>query len=472
MAYNQRVDNNDRMRELPSVDRLLSHPAIDSLLDELPRSVVVEAVRDVVDSARAAIRSGEIADTSVDALAVAVQSSARAAGMPSLRYAINATGVILHTGLGRAVLAKEALLAISNAADGHSTLEIDLDSGKRGSRQSHVEDLLRKLTGAEAAMVVNNNASAVLLGINSLAAGSEVVISRGQLVEIGGQFRIPDIIESAGCRLVEVGTTNRTRIRDYAGAISEETSLLLRVHPSNFKVVGFTEEASLEEIVELGRGQRVFVMDDLGSGALLDMSRFGVKDEPLVQTSARAGCDLVTFSGDKLLGGPQAGILVGSRHAIELCRNNPLARAVRIDKLCLAALEATLRLYFDPERAMKSIPVLRYIAAPLPELGRNARKLAGGLRKALGQGTDVEVVDCMSQVGGGSLPGQEIPSKGIALRSSTVSAEDLSRSFRRCKTPVIGRIEADRLVLDVRTIEPYEIAVITECAEQIQKGGE
>jgi L-seryl-tRNA(Ser) seleniumtransferase len=470
MPYNQAVNSSERMRSLPSVDRLLLHPAIESLLGKMPRSVVVDAVRAVLDEARVAIRDGKDVSTDHDALAQDVCARATACFAPSLRPAINATGVILHTGLGRAVLSPEACAAVSGVAGGHSTLEIDMESGRRGSRQSHVEGLLCKLTGAEAAMVVNNNAAAVFLAINSLAAGSEVIVSRGQLVEIGGGFRVPDIIRRAGCRLVEVGTTNRTRISDYTAAASEDTALVLRVHPSNFRVVGFTEEASIDELVDLGARTGVPVMDDLGSGALIDVSRFGLAREPLVQESVRAGCDIVTFSGDKLLGGPQAGILVGSARAISACRENPIARAVRIDKLSLAALQATLRLYLDPERAIAQIPVLRSIARSAEDVLRSARRLASRLKPIVGQGTSIEVLGVRTEIGGGSLPGQDLPSTALALKSNRFSSEYLGTWFRGYRVPIFGRIESDRLVLDMRSVEPSDMTNIINCVRVLFQG--
>jgi L-seryl-tRNA(Ser) seleniumtransferase len=332
---------------------------------------------------------------------------------------------------------------------------------------SHVEGLLRRLTGAQSAMIVNNNAAAVLLAINTLADGQEVVISRGQLVEIGGQFRIPDVIRQAGCRLVEVGATNRTRISDYASTITEETALILRVHPSNFRIVGFTEEAALGELVELGESRGVPVMDDLGSGSLIDMARFGLRDEPTVQDSVRAGCDIIAFSGDKLLGGTQAGILLGRTDLIERCKRNPLARVVRVDKLTLAGLEATLRLYLDPDRALTAIPALRYISRPLPEIAKQAESLAASLQDALGDGYYIEAVDVRSQVGGGSLPEQDLPSKAVTLRSDRISAEDSSSWFRRHRVPIFGRIENGRLVFDLRTVEPAEAIIIVDRAREL-----
>ncbi len=341
----------------------------------------------------------------------------------------------------------------------------DVESGKRGSRQEHVTELLTELTGAEAALVVNNNAAAVLLAINTIARNTEVVISRGQLVEIGGSFRLPDIIERAGATLVEVGTTNRTRVADYAGAISVETGLLLRCHPSNFRITGFAEEVSIEELVELGREAFVPVMDDLGSGALVDMSPFGLEREPLVQESVQAGADIVTFSGDKLLGASQAGILVGRAERIDECRSNPLARALRVDKLTLAALEATLHVYREGD-PVTDIPVLAAIARPLAEVDKQARSLARRINSLHIEGLRAEVVDSLSETGGGSLPGQSIESRAVALKSTRLSAEDLGRRFRESAPPIFGRIARDTFLLDVRTIDPKEGPAIVKCAHK------
>ncbi len=467
MPYNHPVDTSRRMRSLPSVDRLLSHPTVQQVQGILPRQVLVDSIRATLDDLRIAIKSGTDPKTNLDHIALTALARAKACVAPSLGPAVNATGIVLHTGLGRAVLSSEARAAVASVAEGHSTLEIDPETGHRGSRQSHIEDILCKLTGAEAAMAVNNNAAAVFLAINSLAAGMDVIISRGQLVEIGGQFRVPDIIKRAGCRLVEVGTTNRTRIDDYSDALTGDSALILRVHPSNFRVVGFTEEASIEEMVELAHGARLPVIDDLGSGALIDLSRFGLTDEPMVQTSVSAGCDIVTFSGDKLLGGPQAGILVGSRESIDRCRTNPLARAVRIDKLSLAALEATLKLYLDPEGAIEKIPVLRCIARPVDDIEKVANHVASQIQKLVGRGTSVEVIDSQSEVGGGSLPGQQLLSKSIALKSEHFSSEYLSNRFRQFNKPIFGRIEAGRLLFDLRTVEPEETDEIVDCARSV-----
>jgi len=385
----------------------------------------------------------------------------------SLRPAINATGVIIHTGLGRAVLCEEAVEALLAVASGHSTLEIDLVSGKRGSRQQHVSKLLAELTGAEAALVVNNNAGAVFLAVNSLARDREVVVSRGQLVEIGGSFRMPDIVRHAGARLVEVGTTNCTRIADYADAITENTGLILRCHPSNFRIAGESEETSIEELAALGRERGVPVMDDVGSGALVDVRGFGLEYEPTVPDSVRAGADVVSFSGDKLLGASQAGLIVGRADIVGLCRSNPLARALRIDKLTLAALEATLRVYRDGN-PLTDIPVLASIHRPLSDIERQAHNLARAINALRLADLKASVVAVESQTGGGSLPERNLESRAVALKSSALDAEDLSKRFRGNEPPIFGRIVQDAFVLDMRAVTPHEARLILGCVRNLK----
>jgi L-seryl-tRNA(Ser) seleniumtransferase len=362
--------------------------------------------------------------------------------------------VVLHTGLGRAVLSRAAIEAMVAAGGAHSLLEIERESGERGSRQEHVRGLLRRLTGAEDALAVNNNAAAVLLSIAALAAGREVVIARGQLVEIGGSFRIPDVIRQSGARLVEVGATNKVRLSDYVAAMTDETALLLRVHPSNFQIVGFTEEVSLPALVQLGRERGIPVMDDLGSGALIDMTRYGLEAEPTVQESVVAGADVVTFSGDKLLGGPQAGLVLGRRDYLDQMKRHPLMRVVRNDKVTLAALEATLRLYLDEARALREIPTLRALTATPPTL----RAKAARLRRAIGDvAAEVTLEPGISQVGGGSLPGERLPTTLVAITPQGLEEAELARRLRISSPPVFGRVQRGRLLLDPRTVADEEI---------------
>jgi len=377
----------------------------------------------------------------------------------SLRPVINATGVVIHTNLGRAPLAPSVLAAIDAAARGYSNLEFDLASGLRGSRQVHVEELLRALTGAEAALVVNNNAAAVLLAVNTLANNREVIISRGELVEIGDAFRIPDVMTRAGGRLHEVGTTNRTHLTDYEQAIGPETGLILKVHRSNFLLLGFTAEVEGAELAELARRNGLPLVEDLGSGALLDFSAFGLRREPQVADAIRAGVGLVTFSGDKLLGGPQAGLLVGRRDLIARLRRNPLARTVRIDKLCLAALEATLLLIREPDRARQEIPVLRMLGQSTDTVGARAEALAAALRGAV-PGVRCAVEDGTSEVGGGALPLQVLPTRLLALDPGAQGAGAMEARLRAGMAPVLARVQENRILLDLRTVAPAEEAVL------------
>ncbi|MBI4391537.1 MAG: L-seryl-tRNA(Sec) selenium transferase [candidate division NC10 bacterium] len=445
------------LRRLPSVDELLQEPAIKALLARLPRWAILEGIRETLERARRRILAGGAQPEDLGAAAAAF---AEAAARPSLRRVINATGVILHTNIGRARLPEAALEAAREVGRAYSTLEFDLEAGARGSRQVHVEGLLLRLTGAEAAFAVNNNAAAVLLAINSLAEGREVVVSRGELVEIGGSFRIPDVMRKAGGLLREVGTTNRTHLTDYEAALSERTALLLKVHPSNFAIVGFTAAASLADLVALGKRHHVPVLVDLGSGALADLGPYGITREETVQAVLRQGPDLVTFSGDKLLGGPQAGVVVGRRALVEKLRKNPLARAVRIDKLSLAALEATLRLYLEGPPALEAIPTLRCITLPAAAVRARAEAAAAAVREG-GEDLVAEVLPGSSEVGGGASPTEPLPTFLLALRSRSRSAEALEAALRRHDPPVLTRIKDERVLLDLRTVAPDELPALT-----------
>ena len=459
------------LRNIPAVDELLATPRIQSMLAAYPRWTVLEAVRQVLaDRRQRVLRGGvtrEAAETLLapDAIAAAVAEAATQKAGPSFIPVINATGVILHTNLGRAPLVPAALEAIQATAAGYANLEFDLATGTRGSRQVHVEALLCALTGAEAALVVNNNAAAVLLTINTFASGREIVVSRGQLVEIGDSFRIPDVMVRASGRLREVGTTNRTYLRDYEEAVGPETAVLLQVHRSNFQILGFTADVELSELVALARRHNLLVMDDLGSGALLDLSLLGLRREPLAADAIRAGVDLVTFSGDKLLGGPQAGILVGRRDLLARARKNPLARTVRIDKLSLAALEATLRLYREPERALREIPILRMLGLTAAAIGARADQAACALRSAFSDVT-IAIEDETSEVGGGALPLQAIPTRVLALRPARGSAAQLEARLRRGRPPVLVRIKGDRVLVDLRTVETADEAALFQALRE------
>ncbi len=452
-------------RKLTSVDELLRDERTAELRASHPRHLVVESLRLALAQARDAIVAGAAAPDRL-ALIRTAEQIARDRSRLSLRRVINATGIIIHTGLGRAVLSGAAREAVAEVAAGHCLLEIDMATGKRGSRQDHVSGLLTELTGAESAMAVNNNAAAVLLAINTLASGREVIISRGQLIEIGGSFRLPEIIQAAGARLVEVGTTNRTRIADYEKAVTDDTALIVRCHPSNFRITGFSEEAPMESLIGLGRKLGVPVMDDLGSGAVVDVSQFGLEREPTIRDSISAGADVICFSGDKLLGGPQAGLLAGRADIISRCRQNPIARAVRMDKLTLAALEATLRVYRDGSPT-SDIPVLSSISRPLSHVRRQASALARRINSLGIPGLRASVVKVESETGGGSLPGQSIESRAIALQSLTLSADDLVERFRGHEPPIFGRITRDVFHLDMRTVDPQEARDILACVSSL-----
>lgn len=387
---------------------------------------------------------------------------------PYLRRVINATGVIIHTNLGRAPLPIEALSRLLEVGAFYSNLEYNLEEGIRGSRYEHVEGILRELTQAEAALVVNNNASAVLISLNTLAEGKEVIVSRGELVEIGGSFRIPEVMGWAGCRLREVGTTNKTHLQDYEKAINENTALLLKVHKSNYAIVGFTKEVSTEELVALGRKKGLPVMEDLGSGCFIDFSKYGLRREPTVQEVLKAGVDVVTFSGDKLLGGPQAGIILGKREIIERIRKNPLNRAIRIDKLTLSALEAVLNLYRDEDLAISSIPVLQMIFAKPTELKRKAQRVLKGI-SALGLPIEeLKIVPTIAKTGGGALPLLDLPSYGVALRIKGFSPQRLQERLRKTEPPVIATAEENYLIFDVRCLFEQDLKEIPETLNQIK----
>lgn len=438
---------NDRLRALPAVDTLINHPQARALIELYGRDPALDALRAVLEGARQRIRAGESAVLDADALIEQAQIDLYHAFQPTLRPVINATGVVIHTNLGRAPLSAAAQQAVSDAAAQYSTLEYDLESGTRGSRLIHAEALLREVTGAEAALVVNNNAAALVLLLSALAKGREVIISRGQLVEIGGGFRVPEVMAQSGALLVEVGTTNRTRPADYERAITPQTAMLMRAHASNFKQIGFTEAAPLDAIASIAHQHGALAIDDLGSGALLDTAVYGLEHEPTVQESLAAGVDLVAFSGDKLLGGPQAGILIGRKDLIDVLRRDPLARAIRADKLCLAALSATL-VHYRKGDAVEQVPIWRMIARPIAELEATARQWADSVGG--------EVVAGESTVGGGSLPGATLPTALLAIDPARagLSTDAFAARLRAADPPVIARISADRVVFDPRTVLP------------------
>jgi L-seryl-tRNA(Ser) seleniumtransferase len=451
--------DNEGLRALPSVERLLQTEPLRSAAGGGSRALAVDVARELLERCRDEIRNGNGAVPGTAELAARASAELRARARRRLVPVVNATGVVLHTNLGRAPLALDALDALEAVGSGYSNLEYDLESGARGSRQAHVEELVRELTGAQAALVVNNNAAAVLLAAAALAGGREVVISRGELVEIGGSFRIPEILAASGARLVEVGTTNRTRVADYEQAIGPDTAALMRVHPSNFRTVGFTEEASLRELTELGRRHELTVIDDVGSGVLARGSgRLGelTADEPAVGDSVAAGADVVCFSGDKLLGGPQSGIVVGTAAAVSQMRRHPLARAVRIDKLSLTALEATLRLHRDPGRAAADVPVLEMLAADERELLARAVQMHDGIAAGTPPGSTVRMARAAGRSGGGSLPLLELEGPVVAV-SVHAGAQELTRRLRCGDPAIVARVHEEAVLLDPRTIADVEV---------------
>ncbi len=449
----------DQLRGLPSVDALLQDHTLRDFEHRYGHAIVVEACRETLEDARRAIRAGGEAPMPallIDDICARIERTVQ----PSLVPVINATGVIIHTNLGRAPLSEDALAAMRAIGQAYSNLEYDLEEGERGSRYTHAEAVLTRLTNAEAALVVNNNAAAVMLVLAAFASGRVVIISRGELVEIGGGFRVPDVMRQSGARLVEVGTTNRTRIEDYANAVTQQTAILLRVHHSNFRIVGFTEEASLDELVALARARGLMVADDLGSGALIDTCIYGLAHERMPQESLAAGADLVTISGDKLLGGPQAGIILGKKDAIDRLKHHPLTRALRVDKVTLAGLQATLLHYLKGEAPQK-IPIWGMIAAAPADLEARARPWAERLQ---GLRVDVSIIDAESTVGGGSLPGETLPTRALAIRVG--APNEFAARLRENRPPIIARIEEDHVLFDPRTVLPSQDAELVQGIER------
>ncbi len=443
------------LRALPSVDRLLNHPKSAPLLAQFNREYVAQQCREILDELRTFIREeNSVApkDLAEESIVARLEEKINSDREPKLLRVINATGTVLHTNLGRALLSEAAIEAVCRAGRNPVNLEYDLTQGERGKREETIEKLLLNLTGAEAATVVNNNAAAVLLGLNTLANGKEVIVSRGELIEIGGAFRIPEIMAKSGAILKEVGTTNRTHPEDYEKAIGEKTALLLKVHTSNYKIVGFSSEVSLNELVAIGKKHKIPVMEDLGSGALVDLGQYGLPKEPVVAEQVALGADIVTFSGDKILGGPQAGLAVGKKIWMSQISKNPLHRALRCGKLTLAALEATLRLYQQSANVADEIPTLRAFTRPLEEIEAMGERLLPALQKALGNEFRLSLEDSTSQIGSGALPTEEIPTKVITIRCDGVGAERIAERFRRANPPIIGRVKDNRFLLDLRTI--------------------
>ncbi|MBI5050651.1 MAG: L-seryl-tRNA(Sec) selenium transferase [Nitrospirae bacterium] len=454
------------LAEIPSVDELLKSPYGAKWLEAYPRKTVIRAVRETLDRKRKKILAGQSAELSGDEITRSIENKIKELSAYKLKPLINATGVVIHTNLGRAVLSGRAIENMKCLAGSYSNLEYELLHGKRGKRYSHIKDILRELSGAEDALVVNNNAAAVLLCLNTFAKDREVVVSRGELVEIGGSFRIPEVMRASGAILREVGSTNKTHLTDYGNSLCGNTALLLKVHQSNYKITGFTDEVPLEELAKLGREYKIPVMADLGSGCMIDFEKYGIHGEPSVQGILKTGADIVTFSGDKLLGGPQAGIILGKERFMQKLQKNPLLRAVRIDKLSLAALEATLMQYLDEEKAVKEIPTLRMLTQPIDEIKKRARKIYNYLKKDTGSYAVIEILKDQSRAGGGSLPETDFPTFVVSIKPSKTSVNTLEKRLREGAPPVIARIKEDALIIDARTVGEREVKDLVKCVKE------
>ena len=458
------MNKNMLYRSIPKVDVLLENSDIVTLIENHHRDVVVDVIREEIDKLRNFIKENDdvnLIETKINNLIENIKISTEKVYSYNIKKVINGTGTILHTNLGRAIISKKHADYLSEVVTSYSNLEYDLEEGKRGERYSHFEKLICKITGAEAAMAVNNNAAAVMLVLSSMAAEREVIVSRGELVEVGGKFRIPDVMKSSNAHLVEIGTTNKTHLEDYEDAISENTGAFLKVHTSNFKILGFTESVSIEELCKLGREKDIPVIEDIGSGVLIDLSEYGLEYEPTVQDSIKAGVDVVSFSGDKLLGGPQAGIIVGKKKYIDKMKKNPLTRAFRIDKFTATILEMIFHEYLNEEDAIKNIPVLSLITKDLKEIEKNANALFNKIEN-LENVADINVEDTFSQIGGGSLPAERIKSKSVTIMPKNISTQSLEAKLRAGKNPVVGRISEEKLILDMRTVLEDEIDILAQ----------
>ncbi|WP_312699498.1 L-seryl-tRNA(Sec) selenium transferase [Sedimentibacter sp.] len=459
------MDKKTYYRSIPKVDVLMEYDEIKVLEGRCSREYILESVRKITEELRELINNSESEEEIINKINNIVRDiveEVKSYTEYNLKKVVNGTGTILHTNLGRALISDEAADRIKKLVTGYSNLEYNLKDGVRGSRYSHFEKAVTKITGAEAAMAVNNNAAAVLLILSALCRGKEVIVSRGELVEIGGSFRVPDVMEQSGCVLREVGTTNKTHLYDYENAITENTAVLLKVHTSNYKIVGFTESVSVDELTELGCKYNLPVIEDIGSGVLVDLSKYGLTYEPTVQASVSAGADIVCFSGDKLLGGPQAGIIVGKKELIEKVKKHPLTRALRIDKFTSCALESVFLDYMDEERAMSNVPVLKLINRSKAELLNTADLLCEKIKKITGNKCEVNIEDCQSQIGGGSLPLERIDSAALSFKPLNITTASLENKLRHLETPVVGRVVNDRLIIDLRTVLPGEEEIISE----------
>jgi L-seryl-tRNA(Ser) seleniumtransferase len=462
--------NQQILRNLPSVDTLLNNSDLQSYAEELGRTVVVNSVRRVIDDVRELILAGTLSkpdeDTIRQKIIADVKQCLTTVAQPHYRKVVNATGIILHTALGRAVLPAQALHQIQDELSGYSLLQTDTETGKRSKRDGYIEQLLQQLTGAEAATVVNNNAAATSIVLNTVAAGKEVVVSRGQLVEIGGAFRLPDVMAFSGAKLVEVGTTNKTHPRDYVNAITENTAAILRVHPSNYKIQGFSSEVSLDELVEIAHKHELVMIDDVGAGALIDFSQFGFEPEPILSESVAKGADIITSSADKLIGASQGGIILGRAKLIDAVRKNQFARIVRVGKLTLAALEATLKLFLDESVALREVPTLKMLRRDASEITKQAEHIVHELNKSV-SGATITTVSGFSQMGSGSLPAQNLATTLVSLRPQQFSAESLAYCLRQYKTPIFTRIQNDQVLIDPRTLLSGDDKIVIEALIKI-----
>ena len=461
------TDKHQQLRDLPGVDHILESIKNDDRFFEIPRKVILESIRKILENIRQDILDNNKADIHDEQIIEKTLIAAREKIKNRLVPVINATGVVLHTNLGRALLCEDALENIQTISQSYSNLELNIATGKRGIRYTAVEDLICELTGAQSAIAVNNNAGAVLLALNTIAKDTQVVVSRGELVEIGGSFRVPDIMSKSGCHLKEVGTTNRTHLRDYEQAVTDQTGLFLKVHTSNYKIEGFTASVGLEQLSKLGKKKNIPVMEDVGSGNLIDFSSYGLPPEPLFSDSVSSGADVVTFSGDKLLGGPQSGIIVGKKETIDRIKANPLTRALRIDKLTLGALEATLKLYRDKKKAIGQIPTLRMLTMSYEQTCQKAGVLEKLIKKAIEPHALVQLANLESRPGGGSFPELKLPTQCVTINPQNMSVAKLERSLRMSSPAIIGRIEGDRYILDPRTIQTGQEKIISKTLERI-----
>lgn len=452
------------LQELPSVDEILKSPDGIRWCEAYPRRFVLKATREIIEIRRKEIIEVSSSDISPEGMAKDIEAKIQKLSAFSLQPLINATGIVIHTNLGRSILSEKILENVKKVSESYSNLEYNLEEGKRGKRYAHITGLLREITGAESALIVNNNAAAVFLSLSTLAKGKEVIVSRGELVEIGGSFRIPDVMASSGAILREVGATNKTHLKDYKNAINENTGLILKVHQSNFRITGFTEDVSIEELKKLSEKHNIPLMYDLGSGCMIDLRPYGIHSEPSVQEIVKSGADIITFSGDKLLGGPQGGVIVGRKELLERMQKNPLTRAVRIDKLTLAAFEATLMEYVDIEKAVENIPTLNMLLQKPETIKERARRIASGIKRHV-KNAEVEVVSDKSKAGGGSLPEMEFPTYAVSIKPASISVNELEERLRKGTPPIVARIKDDALLLDARTVRSGEIDELVKCVK-------